>query len=198
MPALVVSADDIKKELSGYTPDKAGDFHSQSAKLADKRFYECLKTTNYKAIILMSGGPASGKTEFVSEYLMDKDFLIFDGILPTEKGAEIKINYLIKKGKEIKIYAVWPSDLRDAYIAFLHRDRKFSDEHFYGKHSSARKTLLWIAQNYPDIEIKIFKSAYLQKDLAFTEIQFDEKEELLSFLRENQLAINDIIQLVTE
>lgn len=198
MPALVVSADNIKKELSGYTPDKAGDFHTQSAKLADKRFYECLKTTDYKTIILMSGGPASGKTEFISEYLFDKDFLIFDGILPTEKGAEIKINYLIKKGKEIRIYAVWPSDLRDAYIAFLHRDRKFSDEHFYTKHSSARKTLLWIVQNYPDVEIKIFKSAYLQEDLVFTEIQSDEKEDLLSFLVDNQLTVSDIIKLVTE
>lgn len=146
----------------------------------------------------MSGGPASGKTEFISEYLFDKDFLIFDGILPTEKGAGIKIDHLIKIGKEVRVYAVWPSDLRDAYVAFLHRERKFSDEHFYAKHSSARKTLLWIARNYPDVEIKIFKSAYLQEELVFTEIQFDIKEDLLSFLSENQYTASDIIKLITE
>ncbi len=39
----IVSADEIKKQLSDYTPDKAGVFHTESAKLADKLFYEEIK-----------------------------------------------------------------------------------------------------------------------------------------------------------
>src|SRR3989344_931836 len=196
--ATLISADDIKTELPGYDPEHAGEFHEASAKLADKRFEEFLKTTPYKPVILMSGGPASGKTEFVSEYLMDKDFLIFDGILPTEHGASIKIDRIKKAGKIPMIYAVWPQDLRQAYVAFLHRDRKYSDEHFYTKHASARKTLLSIAQNYPDVKIKIYKNAYLEYDLSFTEIQFDTRNDLIAFLEDNQYSKEEIIKLVTQ
>lgn len=196
--ALLISADDIKTELPGYDPEHAGEFHSISAKLADKRFEEYLKTTEYKDIILMSGGPASGKTEFVSEYLMDRDALIFDGILPTEHGAGIKIDRIKKSGKRASIYAVWPQDLRQAYVAFLHRDRKYSDEHFYTKHASARKTLLSIAQKYTDVEIKVYKNAYLEDDLSFTEVQFDARNDLIAFLEDNQYSKEEIIRLVTQ
>ena len=196
--AILISADDIKTELPGYDPEHAGELHAASAKLADKRFEECLKTTPYKIIILMSGGPASGKTEFVSEYLMDRDVLIFDGILPTEQGAKIKIDRIKKAGKTPMVYAVWPQDLRQAYVAFLHRDRKYSDEHFYTKHASARKTLLSIAQNYPDVKIKIYKNAYLEDDLSFTEIQFDTRNDLIAFLEDNQYSKEEIIKLVTQ
>src|SRR3990167_4806109 len=188
MTSLLISADDIKKELPGYSPDRAEEFHLESAKLADKRFDEYLKSSSCKEVILMSGGPASGKTEFVSEYLMDKDVLIFDGILPTEQGAKIKIDRIKKAGKTPMVYAVWPQDLRQAYVAFLHRDRKYSDEHFYTKHASARKTLLSIAQNYPDVKIKIYKNAYLEDDLSFTEIQFDTRNDLIAFLEDNQYS----------
>lgn len=198
MVSVLISADDIKKELLGYTPGRSEEFHEKSAHLADKRFDECLKSTKIDRIILMSGGPASGKTEFVSEYLTDKDVVIFDGVLPTVGGAEIKINHIKKAGKKVSVYAIWPEDFKQAYLAFLNRDRKFSDEYFYSKHASSRKTLLWIAQNYPEIEIRLFKNAYLSGDLRFAEVKFDAKEDLVDFLAENQYNKEDIIKLVTE
>ena len=198
MVSILVSADDIKKELTGYRPEKAGEFHSESAKLADKRFDELLKKVDLKTVILMSGGPASGKTEFVSEYLMEQDCLIYDGILPTENGAKIKIDHIKKTGKDIRICAVWPEDLRQAYVAFLHRDRKFSDEHFFEKHASARKTLLRIAVDYEDVEIKLYKSAYLEEDLYFTEEKFDTRASLVAYLDDNQYNKEDIIKLVIQ
>jgi len=42
IPAILISADDIKKEIEGYSPEKAGEFHEQSARLADKRFDQIL------------------------------------------------------------------------------------------------------------------------------------------------------------
>ncbi|OGY32334.1 MAG: hypothetical protein A3C02_04305 [Candidatus Andersenbacteria bacterium RIFCSPHIGHO2_02_FULL_45_11] len=196
MTSLLISADDIKKELPGYSPDRAEEFHLESAKLADKRFDEYLKSSSCKEVVLMSGGPASGKTEFVTEYLMDQDVLIFDGILPTIEGAKIKLERIRKSKKQVKIYAVWPYDLRQAYTAFLSRDRRYSDKHFYTKHASARKTLLWIASSYPDIEIKLFKSAYLNKELGFTEVAFGFTSECIAFLSENQYNEDQIIDLV--
>ena len=198
IPAILISADDIKKEIEGYAPERAGDFHERSARLADKRFDQLLKSSDFQTVILMSGGPASGKTEFITEYLLDKDVIIYDGILPTENGSKIKINHIQKAKKELKIYAVWPEDLRQAYVAFLHRDRKFSDEHFFTKHATARKTLLWIAENYHEIEIKIYKSDYLEDDLYFTEIRFDARLDLVAYLSDNQYNKDEIIKLVTE
>jgi len=198
MVSILVSADDIKTGLPGYTPDRAGEFHTESAKLADKKFYEHLGSFKHEAVVLMSGGPASGKTEFVTEYLMDKNYLILDGILPTEIGAKIKIEKIKKIKKKIVIYAVWPLDLKQAYMAFLHRDRKFGDEHFFQKHYSARKTLLWIAENYRNIDIRIVINSYIAEDLRFTELQFDSRQELVDHLEENQYYVSDIIKEVTE
>jgi len=196
--STIVSADDIKKELAGYAPEQAERFHSESAKRADKLFDGYLQSVNHETVVLMSGGPASGKTEFISEYLIEEDLLVFDGILPTEAGAKIKIDHIRKTGKQIKIYAVWPQDFKQAYVAFLHRDRKFSDEHFYMKHAAARKTLLWMAREYPSVEIKLFKNAYLSNDLSFTELQFDSNDDLIEFLEENQYTPEEIKKLVIE
>ncbi len=198
MVSLLVSADDIKRELPGYSPDRAEEFHLESAKLADKRFDDYLKSSSLNEVVLMSGGPASGKTEFVTEYLMDQDFLIFDGILPTIEGAKIKLEHIKKSKKQVRIYAVWPYDLRQAYVAFLQRDRRYSDKHFYTKHSSTRKTLLWVANSYPDIEIKLFKSAYLNNELNFTEVTFGTHSECVAFLSENQYSDDQIIKLTQE
>ncbi len=197
MKATIVSADELKKELSGYTPEHAEEFHTESARKADKKFDAALKCSEHPTVILMSGGPASGKTEFVSEYLLDKDVLVFDGILPTENGAKIKIDHIRKSKKVIKIYAVWPEDMKAAYVAFLNRDRKFSDKHFYEKHSAARRILLWIATTYSDIAITIFKSAYLEGKLHFTEL-VGRRDDMVAYIRENQYHQDDIMKIVSQ
>lgn len=62
---LVISADEIKKELPDYSPEKAESFHRESARLADKNFEIALKESTFKEVILLCGGTASGKTEFL-------------------------------------------------------------------------------------------------------------------------------------
>ncbi|MBI2355709.1 MAG: hypothetical protein HYV13_00700 [Candidatus Doudnabacteria bacterium] len=198
MTSILISADDIKKDLPGYSPERSEEFHSESAKLADAKLYETIKTSKFEKVVLLSGGPASGKTEYFSEYLDKQDLIVLDGILPTEKGAGIKIGRISKSKKKIEIHAVWPQDFKQAFVAFLNRDRKFSDRYFYEKHSSARKTLLWIAENYPHVEIKLIKNAYLGEDLSFTELKFETRGDLLAYLRENQYTKDDIIKLVSE
>jgi len=192
--AQVISADELKKLLPNYSPDRAESFHHESAKQADKIFTRALKTNLSKEVILLNGGTASGKTEFLSTQLSNKDSIIFDATLSTELGAKNKIRQILKAGKIPVVYSIIPDDLRRAFIAFLNRDRKFSDLHFYKTHSGSRKTLLWIAQNYPQIEINIVESSYTPDGkLQFLQLLFDKRQKLIEYLTGKQLTENDII-----
>lgn len=151
---IVISPDKIKKTLKGYKPQRAERFHVESARLADKEFEKALREVSARKVILMSGGSASGKTEFL------------------------------------------PDDLKRAFLAFLNRDRKFREMHFYRTHSCSRRTLLWIAENYPEIEIKIFKSSYLkQKDIYFYEYKCINHRTLVEFLKKSQYTEDEIIKI---
>lgn len=97
---IIISADEIKKQLPEYKPKHSEYVHRKSSKLADKEFEKTLKESKLEQIILMCGGSASGKTEFLSEYLKGKKAIIFDGTLSTNQGAKIKLNKIIKAKKE--------------------------------------------------------------------------------------------------
>jgi hypothetical protein len=194
----IISADEIKKELPNYSPDKAEEFHHESAVKVDKLFVKSLKESSYHDVILLSGGTASGKTEFLLTQLNEMNCIILDATLSTELGAKNKVRQIIKAGKKPIIYSVIPDDLKRAFIAFLNRDRKFSDTHFYKTHSGSRKTLLWIAKNYPDIEINIIESSYtLDEKLQFSKIKFDTRQKLLDYLISKQMTEDDIITFVS-
>lgn len=195
--ATIISADEIKKQLPNYSPAQAEAFHRESAKMADKLFTEELKKTKYKTVILLNGGTASGKSEFLSGRLRNKRCIILDATLATELGAQNKLRQIFKAKKKAIIYAVIPDDLKRAFDAFLHRDRKFSDNHFYKTHSGSRKTLLWIAENYPQVEINIIESSYTRSQvLQFAQIWFSSRGQLIEYLRRQQMSENDIISAV--
>ncbi len=197
--AQIISADEIKKSLPDYSPEKAEAFHRESAKLADKTFEVALKKNPFKEVILLSGGAASGKTEFLVTQLIRRKCIIFDATLDTVERAKIKIRNILGRKKKPVIYAVIPDNLKRAFIAFLNRDRKFSDEHFYRTHSGSRNTLLWIALNYPNIEINIVESSYTENQiLQFAKIQFDNRKYLIDYLTSLQLTESDIISVVNK
>lgn len=195
--AIIISADEIKKQLPNYSPAQAEVFHRESAKLADKQFSQELKRSKYKTVILLNGGSASGKSEFLSTQLRKKKSIVFDATLSTKLGAEIKLKQIFKARQEAVVYAVIPDDLRKAFIAFLERERKFSALHFYNTHSGSRKTLLWIAQNYPNVEINIVESSYTSsRVLQFTKIEFENRQQLTNYLEGLQMTESDIITFI--
>lgn len=195
--AIIISADELKKTIKGYIPKLAEKFHTQSAHLADHKFEQALISSSFKKVILMSGGSASGKTEFMLTQLISKSAIIVDTTLPTPEGARIKISKSIKAGKKIEIYAAIPDDLSRAFIAFLHRDRVFSENHFYRTHSESRSTLLWLTQTYPNIKVHLIESKYTSsKNMSFTEITFTKKSELLKYIENIQLSQGAIIKQV--
>ncbi|MBI3955982.1 hypothetical protein HY339_01890, partial [Candidatus Gottesmanbacteria bacterium] len=106
---------------------------------------------------------------------------------------------IVKAKKTPIIYAVIPDDLKRAFVAFLNRDRKFGDEHFYKTHAGSRKTLLWIVTEYPDVEINVIESSYtFDEKLQFSHVQFDTKERTIDYLTSKQMTESDIITLLKE
>lgn len=93
---MLISADEIKKRIKGYDPEKSEKHHSESARIADDDFKNALQTVQGCDVILMNGGSASGKTEFISEYLDSYLGIVFDGTLSTAEGARTKIKNMKK------------------------------------------------------------------------------------------------------
>lgn len=196
MVPIVISPDDAKKNLSGYDPKKAESVHLASSKIADQEFSTKLKENFNVEVILMSGGSASGKTEFVAAYLDDFEGIVFDSTLFSTEGARVKIKKILKAKNTPKIYAVFPDDLRRAFTAFLNRDRRFSDEHFYRTHCGSRKTLLWIAEKYPSVEIEIFESRYLERgDMSFYKYVFEDHKGMIEFLKNSQYTEEEVVDI---
>ena len=198
MPAIYIAADELKKTLKGYTPAESEKFHRESAKMADKELEAILKMEGSpKEVLLLCGGAASGKTELCDAYLRNNNCIIFDGTLPTSEGAKIKIRKIKKAGKMPVIAVVFPDDLKRSYKAFFGRDRKYGKEHFFRTHSGSRKTALWIAQEFPEVEIQIYRSIYRENDLIFKNPAFKNHDELIDFLMGLQHTESGIKKLVS-
>lgn len=113
--AIIISADEIKKELPNYRPDLAEAYHHESARKADQQFYEAIKNDSYQSVILLCGGSASGKTEFLVTHLKNKKSVVLDTTLATVEGARIKITKVLKLKKQIskttfRIFAWFAND----------------------------------------------------------------------------------------
>jgi hypothetical protein len=119
--------------------------------------------------------------------------------MSSSEGAKIKIHNIVKAGKKPIIYSIIPDDLWRAFIAFLNRDRKFSPEHFYRTHSGSRKTVLWVAENIPEVNINLIESSFTEdKRMNFRKLKFTDDIEFLQYLREFQMSEADIINSVNE
>ncbi len=199
----IIAADELKKALPGYAPEKSEQFHSASAKLADAQYASVLKERAEPTVILMAGGTASGKSEYVSVYLEQSPAIVLDGTLPTFQGAKIKITKALKAKKQVTVHCVLPKSLSVAFIAFLNLDRKFSTEHFFRTHSSTRKTVLEVAQTFPELEIKVIVSDVDFVDfgsgkstMSFQELFFENQTALIEFLQAAQYTEESIKEIV--
>jgi len=210
----IISIDDEKEFLSGYSPDKADNFHVESARSANKKFDQELKKIKNKEVVLMCGGSASGKTEFIAKFCSTEgkniQGLIFDSTLSSEKGAEIKIKNIKKSGNIPVIYFILPYGLARCFRAFHRRDRKIPESKFFETHVGARKVVLWIAKTYPEVKILLYYNRLLEEvselernsqiideeDIGFAEISFENRDELILFLEKEQFLEAEIAALI--
>jgi hypothetical protein len=199
----IISIDELKKALPGYSPEKADDFHAESAKLANKLFDQELKKIKNEKVVLMCGGSASGKTEFIDKFFITDEFdgIIFDSTLSKIEGTKIKIKEIQKSGNVPIVCFILPDDLKRCFAAFNKRDRKIPEIRFYETHSGARKIVLWLAQNFPEVEILIYQNSYQPKNLEeeqlfFALLEFENKKEMVNFLEKKQITEEEIRKLI--
>ena len=196
--AWVISSDTIKGTLPGYNPRLAGDLHDRSTELADQAYETALHNRPERTVILMSGGSASGKSEYVSVYLRRRRAIISDGTSSTFSRAKRKIEKALDAGKKVEVHAIWPNELLTAFIAFLNRERQFPVEHFYRTHSHSRKTLLEIARNFPNIPITLISSDYRptreKQGMLFRQLIDRDREQLIEYITDNQYTEEEIKQ----
>jgi len=200
MEPIIISADEIKKTLPGYDPKRSGDFHTKSARMADTRYEKVLKENkSIKKVILLSGGSASGKTEYLSGYLSDENAIIVDGTLSTLEGFKVKHSKATQKNKKVYVHSVIPDDLKRAFIAFLARERKYNEKYFFETHSNSRAALLQIAKKYKSTPITIIQSRAGQKDqIEFEELSYNGRDELIDYLENIQYNKDEIMEIITK
>lgn len=172
---MIIEVDEYKKKVEGYDASKSEDFHSESGKLADKDFIECLKTKKYKRIVLMAGGTASGKTEFARDHLNQKDYLVYDGTLKDFHGFKVKTDRIKKysKGKvRTKIILIVPYNWEKAFNAFLGRERKMKIDTFFITQIQSKKTVSKILRE-TKVRVEIFVSLVKEGEgsLSFLKIK---------------------------
>lgn len=199
----IISIDELKKALPGYSPEKADEFHIESAKLANKLFDQELRKIKNQKVVLMCGGSASGKSEFIEKFFITEKFdgIIFDSTLSKIDGAKIKIKKIKKLGNAPIVCFILPDDLKRCFAAFNKRDRKIPETRFYATHSGARQVALWLAKENSGIEILIYQNSYQPKNLkedqlSFSVVEFETKKEMINFLEEKQISEEEIEKLI--
>ncbi len=171
MQAIIIDIDEIKKGLPDYKPKNAEHFHEESSKLAKQAFKIVLKRSNYKRIILLAGGSASGKTEYASSEGTKEEAIIFDGALSNIESFKKKLLMIQERKKTIEIWAIIPGSISHTFNTFVRRERRIPEKVFFSTHSGCRKTLLWLTKNHPDIPIKIIENlgdASKMEEVVFT------------------------------
>jgi hypothetical protein len=131
-----IEVDEYKKKVKDYDPRNSEEFHSESGKLADADFKKCLKSKQYKRVIFMAGGTASGKTEYAYSYLKHKDQLIYDGTLKNFTGFTTKLQKVKKYSKtsKVKVVFIIPGDWVKSFEVFSKRERKMKPNVFFETH----------------------------------------------------------------
>jgi len=215
----LISIDDEKELIVGYNPENADNFYEQSAKIANKKFDTELKKIKgqNKKVVLMCGGSASGKTEFIEKFCPTEnegeeiEGIIFDSTLSTTEGAKVKIDKILKSKNIPIICLILPYNLSRCLRAFHGRERKIPEKRFFETHSGGRKVALWIAKNFENVDLLIYYNllANEAKEIdveiddedngqGFAEISFENKFEMINFLENSQYLEDEIKNLINE
>jgi len=185
MKGNIIEIDSYKKKIPGYNPKKA-----------DKDFKQLLKSSSYSKVILMCGGSASGKSEFVSSHLINTKAIVYDGTLSTVEGAKVKIRNILRSKKTVEISAIIPDSISKSFAAFIERDRKIPIDVFIQTHYGCRNSLNWISKHYPKIPINIFESSTINSKLKISKLLFKSHKMRDIFITQVQKTKDEIEQQI--
>ncbi len=186
---MIIEVDKYKEIIAGYDPAHSDDVHIESAKMADKDFEKLIKEKKFKEIIFMSGGTASGKSEFaIQNYRESEDILVLDATLKNIEGFKIKYKLIQKYQKEasVKIIHVAPIFWPDALDAFYGRERKMKIENFWITHIDSKKTIISILREYKEVVLDLILSSYSGKVISFKKFDINNcSDEIVISIIEN-------------
>ena len=186
---MIIEVDKYKEIIAGYDPAHSDNVHIESAKMADKDFEKLIKERKFKEVIFMSGGTASGKSEFaIQNYRESEDLLVLDATLKNTEGFKIKYKLIKKYQKEasIKIIHVAPIFWPDALDAFYGRERKMKIENFWITHIDSKKTIISILREYKEVVLDLILSSYSGKVISFKKFDINNcSDEIVISIIEN-------------
>jgi hypothetical protein len=192
---MIIEVDEYKKKIPSYDASKSEEFHSESAKLADKDFIKYLKTKKYKRIIFMAGGTASGKTEYSTSRFVNKDQLVYDGTLKNLNGFNIKLKHVKKYSTDskVKVVLIVPNDWIKAFQVFLKRERKMKTETFFETQIKSKETVAKILKE-TKVRVEIYTSYYEEgKDrLGYRRVKIHNRKKIANSLEMIANSINEI------
>lgn len=174
---MIIEVDEYKKKIVNYDPKRSEDFHKESANMADEFFTNELKSKKYRNVILMAGGTASGKTEYATEYIINKKTLVYDGTLKDFKGYAIKLQRIkrhAKITKNIKIILIIPINIKKSFSAFLGRERKMNNKIFFETQIKSKLTIAKILRE-ENTKVEIFFSDHEEGKTKLKYIRFNMK-----------------------
>jgi hypothetical protein len=199
MPAIIIDIDSYKEKIEGYDPSHSDKVHVESAKLANKEYEKVLKLNNIHEVILVCGGSASGKTEFIDWHLKHLDnVLIFDSTLSNFEGAVNKIRPALKKDKNIRIVLILSFNITSALLAYKERKRQFPVEHFTRTHSGSRKCFLELLKEYSNnskVKFEIFTKFDKIDYIGYNRLIGDSKQ-IMNFVNSFQLTQIQIQKII--
>jgi hypothetical protein len=194
MPTII-DIDKFKEQIPGYDPSLSGEFQSQAGAMADAEYDNAVKQKLHPKFILMCGGSASGKSEFVSINLHNEDAYIFDSTLSSNTSIKARLSKIRRKF-ECEVIFIQPENLLSAFIAFNGRKRKFHYQHFIRTHSGARENMLMILNKYENMNCRYILSSRGIEGVEFKEINVSRQEmkKMLELEQRNPETIEALIK----
>lgn len=165
--ALVLDSDALKNYFGRDFDNGRHPIYSQATK--DLFHQEVPKSSN-PIVRLTSGGPASGKTDFVlGPATRDFDGVVYDSTLSDYKTALDRIKVVNDAGKEVEIYAILPDVEKARYFALQRAQktgRDVPEDFFIKTHIGAPNTLQRLLEDgvvRPD-QVKLVDTRQLSKE----------------------------------
>jgi len=191
--AFVIDTDELRKTLPGFKEGLEPEFHSASSKLTEDVFQEAIKRPEFEEVTFVAGGSGSGKSEvYVSRAKRNPKEIIMDGTLADYEKAARRIKEAQKAGKKVKIQAVL-ADIEDAKKFAKKRTEKTGrvtpEDVLVEKHNQSRSTLLRLAKENPDLEIRVIENM----PEGSMSVLFKGRDDLLDYLTASQISPGDAI-----
>lgn len=178
-----IGADDLKDHFGDY--DLAN--HKIYSKAANDLVMKVAEESTAKKVIMMAGGPASGKTEVINGLKGSTDAgVIYDSNLSSVEGAKKQIEQLRAMGKEPEVHMV-VQDPAAAYGFSKAREaaggHPITDTAFVRNHAVVPENVLALAKEGVPVYVADMR-------------RFSSRDEIAKALSENNLYVNEPIDVL--